>query len=273
MPETKVHLPNIMKKLMIILLILTELAVFGQKSKPSVSRWKSGEEFPDSISGFDKKSGIEWTLMNDSGYLYLKYNTSDRYIQNVLMYDGFKLYFDTVKQKDVRNCLVYSNKPKGPENSKKPKISEKDYSHREEPGEFPRTEIKGNFNKAVWQNIPYDLVLEKTEFSASYTQDTNNKLSCIAVIPFRIISKKGLNSINKLSVGLEIISRPKPSDMQAIGPSNAGGNNFPSGNMPPQGRLQGNSGHPDGDRPGPPSANPLKSFARFWFLTILAYYP
>lgn len=253
---------------------------FAKEIVVSASSWKSGEAFPTAAAGFYEASDLKWWLMNDANNLYIKIETTDKDAQGALMMNGLKFYFDTVKQKSLSTCLAYS-RPAGQPEAMRPMAppTGADTSnalfvpHR-------RENISRTFTKAVWKEMPYDLELEVTDFSASFTLDTSDVLTCNAVIPLKLICGGGLRRIHNLSIGI-LISGKDPnaqglekqrkedsgrSDMSVGLSGNIGNSYIKQRGGPKVGTPQG------GPAPFPYDENKHKSatLIDFWFLTQLA---
>lgn len=266
-------------------LLFAMQTAFTKEIIVAASSWKSGEAFPAAAAGMYEAADLKWWLMNDANNLYIKIETSDKDAQGALMMNGLKLYFDTVKQKSLSTCLAYS-RPAGQPEAMRPMAPPQgaDTSsalfvpHR-------RENISRTFTKAVWKEMPYDLEMEVTDFAASFTLDTNDVLTCYAVVPLKLICGGGLRRIHNLSVGLLISGksneRPagehhgEPGEGVNIGMSNMNGS---IGNVGIQQRSGRPSGPPPNDggggpRPGGESTHKSTTLINFWFLTQLALSP
>ena len=269
-------------RIILLIFLLTGCTVFGKKGIISVSTWKESDDFPKEISGSHEESGINWRLMNDSKNLYIKFETKKRYTQMALMNEGFKLYFDTVKQKNKKDILVYTNKSEGIKDFGKNTQFWGGFPGQSMPSREHKENIVQKYNKAIWHDISYDLEFEITDFSSHYVLDTNDLLTCYAVVPFKIICNRGLSGISDLSVCLEIVSNAPAmnmNDSQFSGPGR-GNNGFPQGPPPGDGQPPQSMGNPRG-MGGPPRMggmeNPPDSFksetlVKVWLLTRLAYH-
>jgi len=283
---------EIMKKIIGFLLIL--LAVNGteidaQKKKQAVdSRWGTLENTGGEPSGIDKKSAMRYWLANDENYLYLKFDTGDRDIQQAIVRDGFRLQFDTIKQKNKENYMEFTNhgrpgsKPGEPSENMKPgKMNQSRNSLQ------PRT--KGSFSTVILRDVEYNISIENPEFSAGYSMDNNFRLTCYTAIPKTAISESGYSSLDNLSIGIFINGQREMQGGTGGGPQGGG--------MPPQGGGMGSGGFGGGQGGGPGGGGPgggpgggqgrgqgggpggnmsdssPKNLVKFWFLTNLATEP
>jgi hypothetical protein len=182
------------------------------------------------ISGIDPKTKIVWKLSNNKSNLYFKFETSERSIQQIIMREGFTLFFDTTGRKkenlsfEIKNSynkfkmpLPQPMKDRNDNKPEKKKIINESFSE---------LCITDNESAEV-----INLILEKTSFSATYKIDSFNTMICKVVIPILSIHPHGLTSINKLSMGLKI--QPK---------MNGGPGKRPEGGMGPVGSRGGEEG-------------------------------
>ncbi|MFC0875238.1 hypothetical protein ACE01N_01520 [Saccharicrinis sp. FJH2] len=292
-----------MKPYLLLSLLIFSTTAFGKKVIETHSKWTPDNSFPVKTDAFDKKSGISLAVSNDDKNIYLTFVTSDQKLQIALMKQGFKLYFDTVKQKNKACYLSYANevptpmqRGKGMQQGNRNVMGQglemgnnATRPVQQQPGNtmlppFRIEIIKGDYSKAECNGIDYDLKFQKTVFSASFELDTSNVMICRAVIPLRIINTSELTAIPNLSIGLEITDNYKQGPGGNRQAQHGGGMGMSSGRG--GGRMQGMGGSPGGrgGMGGPPqggmrggpggiSSSSAKRLAKFWFHTTLAEHP
>ncbi len=251
-----------------IIFIVSMQTVYGKRKIVSESAWKTSENFPEEMAGIYNKSDIKWWLMNDADNLYIKLETTNRDAQGALMMNGLTFYFDTVKQKSHTTSLIYTNR-KEPRVQTNTRQEQRDINPSNAMFSPQRREnLSRNYNKAISNEMPYDLEMEMTDFSASFMLDTNNVLTCYAVIPLKLIHSGGLPRIHHLSIGIEISGKDSSDenagDRQGPPPSRISGSKG-------GGEYGSRNGRPEGDEiPEQASEEKPSTLITFWFLTNLA---
>lgn len=212
-------------------------------------------------SGFDNKSKIGWRVSNDDKYLYFWFETADKSKQMQIMRGGFVIYLDTTGKRTEGCSLAISNEG-----------NQQRIFSRDKPSEInphgKRPMMSSSFSQAIWtidnnSNL-INLLVEKTNFSATFKIDTFGVMSCKSAIPFSAINYDNIASLKNLSIGfkLQTMSQPRPNreDGERIHSGGEGGKRTGRNGGNREGGIYGNHG---GMRAGKGLSQPEE--VAFWF--------
>lgn len=247
-----------------VLVLFMVFNLSGCSKKPiEKSYWSENGQSLPSFSGTDKDTGINWTIANDSTYLFLSLNTNNREIQRMVMFRGITLYLDPSgrKKKDIYLRYPYLSDPAQAFRENR-SMADGDQRHR--PYHAPTT--------AYWKKGDDGMLLNSamihSEFSYNISIDSLGIMDYQVRIPLNRIEKSGYEDIKELSVGI-VVDRPemRPGSKPQFRPH--GG--FADGDG---GGERGGFGDRDGGRRQPPDGRDRSRFhpvnVNIWFLTRLA---
>ncbi len=91
---------NSATKILFSFFVIAAFAVSCAKLPVTQSYWnQSISNKPTSYTGFDKDSGIRYTIANDSTHLYVYLDTDNRMAEGTILRQGLIIYFDTTGKK------------------------------------------------------------------------------------------------------------------------------------------------------------------------------
>lgn len=263
-----------MKPYILLLLLVFTNAAFARKIPDIQSAWTNNKDFPANFKITDKKSDISIGIQNDDKFIYLSLETKNIDLQKALIKSGFTLYFDTIKHKYKSNYLRYAHEMKKPlPHGKDLPVGSTAFNHNQ-----GSPDLNAAYSKAIWKDIPYDLVMQKTVFFASHKMDASGSLIIQALIPVHIINRNGIDAIQHLAIGIDIFEgshskegggrRPTKYSTNGMPSSQSGMSRRGGGSGTGQGRG-GGSGMKGGRQPIPQASSP-KRMAGFWFNVFLS---
>jgi len=246
------------------LILFMVFSLNGCSKKPiEKSYWSDNGQSLPSFSVTDKDTGINWTVANDSTYLFVSFDTNNREIQRMVMFRGITLYLDPngKRKKDIYLRYPYLSDPAQAFRENRPMA---DGDQRHSPYHAPTT--------ACWKHGDDGMLLNSamihSDFSYNIAIDSLGIMDYQVCIPLNRIEKSGYQMIKKLSVGI-VLDRPemRPDSKPQFRPH--GG--FADGDG---GGERGGLGDRDGGRRRPPEGRGRSRFQpvniNIWFLTRLA---
>ena len=264
-----------------ILLILSLFFLSHCATKNIIKSYKqTGNTDASQISGIDNKSKIQWRIANDNKKLYFRFESSDKSIQRMLLFNGFTLIIDTTGHSKENLSLRVNNRIET-ENQSIPRSNP-------DPKNFKPGSIQ-SFKEGFWKEDDnetlIDFQFEKTDFSATYKIDSFELILCNVTIPLTAIKTNGINALNKMSIGLKIEHGQKPQhrtgesfgddqnegiagEIGGSGGRMSGGMGENRGGRMGQGAME--SGRHGSGRMGESSIRSGASSVEFWFSTELA---
>lgn len=252
------------------LVIASLTFILGSCSKKPIEKsyWsRNGQSLP-SYSGNDQKTGIEWTVANDSTYLFFTLETHNRQVEREVMFRGVTLYLDPTGKKKKDTYFEYPY-IKNPFQAFRENRSENAGQRRNRTYHPPAT--------AYWKNGDNDMLLnsamQHSRFSYHISIDTTGFLDYQVRIPLSMIKSIGYKGLNStMSVGI-VVQQP---NMQSnfgngfrsrgdFGGREGGRGGFRGGG---RGGYGGDRRRPEGNARNRSSFQPVK--VDIWFQTHLA---
>lgn len=168
------------------------------------SYWEhSNNSSSSAYSGFDSKSGLRWTIGNDSKNLYLDLGTDSRAVQRTILMRGLTIYLDPSGGKHKSIYFEYPYR-QGPRHDFS-KISFNSFKPN-------RNHSFKSPTRAYWKNSNGGMVLnsamERSAFHYSIQLDTLGYLNYKVTIPLNEIETNGFKNIKDLAVGIVVTPRP-----------------------------------------------------------------
>jgi hypothetical protein len=247
------------------------------------SVWKSPCNDVFNYSGYDEKQKINWSVRNDSNYLYVLIGTSEQSARARILRGEITLYIDTTGKKKEDFYLKCSGvdmpfmpkreKPKDQAGEVNP-----DGTMQEKKPEkvFPKINISGKFKEATLKNGDAEYFIaprfEKTNLICLYSLDSLGYMLCTFGIPLKTIYEYSEWLPEKrLSVGIDINSSSGKHEHQGQNNGDSyqhgGGGGMRGGGMGGGGMHGGGGGH--GSHGGGGGSNYTEP-ERIWFITSLA---
>ena len=237
----------------------------GCSKKPiEKSYWSENGQSLPSYTGNDKKTGLEWTVANDSKYLFLSLETSNPQVERMIMFRGLTLYIDPSGKKNKDTYLRYPYM-KDPRNLFREMRSQNDGESRGRSFQSPVT--------AYWKHGDDDMILnsamQHSKFRYHITMDSLGFMEYQVRIPLNRIADAGYKSLTEpISIGIVVQHPESGSDFRARFRPEGG---FADGDGDRGGDRDGGGGRrrPEGgDRDRSSRFQPVN--VKIWFLTQLA---
>ncbi len=226
---------------------------------------------PTSYTGFDKDSGIRYTIANDSTHLFVYLDTDNRMAEGTLLRQGLIIYFDTTGKKH-RDCYFQYPYHSGDRSDFRTMM--RPQHGQMEPGERNRLRNFKSPTMAYWHNGSDDFTINSamlhTPFKYSIQIDSLGFLNYRVSIPLHEISKGGYKSLNNLSIGIQLKTDTGRSSRFRSGGfrGNFGGRESGEFGERGEGGRRGGYGERDGDNENRQRASPLN--VEIWLSTKLA---
>lgn len=249
---------------------ISAMAVACAKLPVTQSYWnQSITNKPTSYTGFDKDSGIRYTIANDSTHLYVYLDTNNRMTEGTILRQGLIIYFDTTgkKHKDCYFQYPYHSGDRGDF-----RAMMRPQSGQMRPGEQHR-----NFKSpamAYWHDgsdsFTINSAMLHTPFKYNIRIDSLDFLNYSVSIPLHEISKEGFTNLKNLSVGIQLQTNTQRSSRFRSGGfrGNFGGREGGEYGERGEGRRPEGYGERDGNNKSRQRFTPVKMDV--WFALKLA---
>jgi hypothetical protein len=242
------------------------------------SSWKSPYTDVYHYTGYDEVQKINWSVRNDSSYLYILVGTSDLSARAKIVRSGMTIFLDTLCRKKGNLYLKCSGTDVPFVHRKDKQDPQQQQQQKPEPFVI-KNNISGKFREANMKNgdAEYfiDLRFEKTNLICLYALDTTGYMLCTFGIPLKTIYEfSEWHPGKKLSVGIMLSNstgkpKPNPGGNDADNYQHGGGmgGSMGGGGMH-GGGMSGGGGHGGYHNGGAGYSN--SEPGKIWFTTSIA---
>lgn len=256
-----------MKNAVLILILSLCSSLYGQKSKPSPSKWNSSGKdeitLPKENLLYFSKGKIYYYLSNDNDNIYLDMRIDDSEAQNKILKQGMTVWIN-VDDKQIKKCGIRfpigTENPAGPGQGRQfgQELQESSGLNRSPVSQANRIELTG-FTKEERRIIPSN---NEDNFRGTVHYNNEGVLIYKMILPVsRIETDKNMNT-NPIALGIELggaAGQVRQGPPQSGGPSNefsnpvarsggrsggGGGGGRPSGGGPGGGGFNSSGGAP-----------------------------
>lgn len=231
------------------------------------------------VSGYDFETKLRWTSSNDAEYLYFDIECSDPVMQQSLLRGGLTVYLDTTVRKREYVYFRYPLMRTGRQQSNGRQRGSRQVGNPIERGISQEMIARLNMSPVYWQAGEKwrleDPMSDSSAFESGVKMDSTNTLFLHVGVPLEALHPKGLDGLDRLSVGFSMQGRMRTPGMSgqrqggqqmSAGRSGGGGGRGGSGGRGGGGGRGGSMGGMQGQGMG--AAGP--SSISFWFVTTLA---
>jgi hypothetical protein len=185
--------------------------------------WGNNAASPDiKPTGYHAESKTGWMSYNDSSHVYFAFSYFDPRIQSQILRSGMTVFIDTTgKMKEgcfVRFPMIKREMITGAQPSLQPRTRQGTPSRGERSGTEMVLDQAQGF-ELQWQKgddvIQVNPSMEKTDFKTSIGLDSTNALNMVIGVPLKMINPNGLQSLDKMVIGLRFGQSP-------VGPGQGG---------------------------------------------------
>lgn len=173
--------------------------------KELVTYWKPDLKADQvKITGYDFESKLKWTASNDNDYLYFDISCSDPTMQQVILRSGVTVYLDTAHRKREYVYFKYPVIRRPPQQRGNRQRS----SYQQQQGIDPQMIEAIKMSPVYWQDGEIwrleDPLSDSSKFQSSISIDSTKALKLFVAVPLENLHPKGINGLDKLSVGFTI---------------------------------------------------------------------